>query len=142
MPTSPGPRVLLALSFILATAGIFLAHQAWVADPRLRFSAAFTYVIAAVALVAAVMVALQSFGLRRWNDLLAAVLLLAVALEFSWLAFGPGHRPCRIGWWQPPEPVCRTGLAVAALFSAVTALWALHRQRQRTTDQKKSRNDD
>ncbi|HXI20328.1 MAG TPA: hypothetical protein VNH46_04545 [Gemmatimonadales bacterium] len=88
--------------------------------------------VASVALLAAVMTALQGMGIQRWNDLLAAVLLFAVAVEFFWLAFGPGHRSCHIGWWQPPEVVCRTGLALGALFSAATALWALSRHLRRT----------
>lgn len=131
MPANPGPRTLRALSLVLATGGIVLARLAWVADPRLRFPPFFAYVVATVALIAAVMVALQSFGLTGWNDLLAGVLLLAMSLEFFWLAFSPGHRPCRIGWWQPPEPVCRTGLTVGALFLAATALWALRRHGRR-----------
>ena len=132
MTASASRRTLLILSCIFATAGVVLAHRAWLADPRLRFPATFTYVVASVALIAAVMTALQGIGIQRWNDLLAAVLLFAVGVEFFWLAFGPGRRPCHIGWWQPPETVCRTGLALGALVSSATALWALRRHLQRT----------
>lgn len=125
------PRVMLAIAVLFAGVGLVLAQQAWVDSPRVRVPSAIAYVIAAALLTVGLMVTLQVVDRRQWNDLLAAVLLFAVTLELLWFTVGSGPRPCLLGWWSPPERVCRAGLAVCTLASAVMTGWAVRRHRAR-----------
>jgi hypothetical protein len=129
------PKALLAVAFLLAAGGLVLAREAWVASPRLLVPHGIAYILTGVLLAAAIMVALQVFGVWRWNDLLAAALLLGVTVELLWLTFGAGPpRRCRWGWWEPPERVCRTMIGVAALACAAMTVWAAQRYVRRAPD--------
>jgi hypothetical protein len=122
---------MLAVAVLFAGAGLVLAQQTWIASSRVRVPPVVAYVVVAVLLTAAVMIALQGFGLTRWNDLLAAVLLSGITAEVLWFAVGPGPRPCRVGVWSPPEGVCRATLGVCTFLCGVMTVWAVRRYRAR-----------
>jgi hypothetical protein len=125
------PKGMLTAALLLAGGGVVLAQEAWLASPRLHVPPGIAYVLAAVLCTAALMISFQVVGVWRWNDLLAAALLLGVTVELLWLTVGSGPRTCRWGWWQPPEPVCRGVLAVVTSMCGAMTLWALQRFRAR-----------
>jgi hypothetical protein len=127
MTDSAQPKRLLTVAVLFAAAGLVLGEQTWVASPRVHLPSGIAYVVAAALLTTAVMIGFQVFGFSRWNDLLAAVLFLGIAVETSWLAVGSGARPCRVGLWRPPESACRAAWGVGALIWVVMAVWAMRR---------------
>jgi len=127
MTDLPPTKALLAVALLFLGAGLVLAEQAWVSSPRLHVPPGIAYVLAGVSCTAALMIAFQVFGVRRWNDLLAAVLLLGVTVETLWLTFGSGPRPCLLGWWRPLEGACRALWGVGVLVSGAMMVWAIRR---------------
>lgn len=108
-------RPLLLVALLLVGSALVLAQQAWVSSPRLHVPASLAYVLAAVAAIAALMVALQAYGVWRWNDLLAALLLLGTTGEVLWL------------WWTLRGSAPWVGIAVIALMVGGMSLWAIRR---------------
>ena len=121
------PKTLLVVAGLFVAGGVVLAEQGWVSSPRLHVPPFVAYASSASLFAAAVMIAFQVAGVCRWNDLLAAVLLSGFTIGVGWQAFGSGRRTCRWGWWQPPEPVCRTMLAVCTMACAGMTIWAVRR---------------
>ena len=62
------PKSLLPVALLLAAGGLLLAREALVASPRLHVPQGIGYVLSGVLVVAAAMVALQVFGVWRWNE--------------------------------------------------------------------------
>jgi drug/metabolite transporter (DMT)-like permease len=110
-------RPMLLIALLLTGGGLVLAQQAWIGSPRLHVPPTLAYVLAVVTIVAALMVGLQAYGVLRWNDLLAALLLLGVTAEMLWL------------WWSLRGSVPWVGFAVVALVVGGMSLWAIRRSR-------------
>ena len=118
---------MLIVPVLLAAGGAALAWAAWTSSPRLHVPPSLAFVLAAVLIVAALMVALQVRGAPQWNDLFAAIVLAGVTIEMIWLACGSGTRLCAWGGWPMPEPVCRGAAGGAALICGGLTLWAARR---------------
>jgi hypothetical protein len=127
MAEAPPPKTMLIAALLLAAGGVGLGWAAWTSSPRLHVPPNLGFVLAAALMTTAVMVVFQVFGVWRWNDLLAAVVLLGVTIELAWLALGSGTRLCAWGGWPMPEPVCRGVSGGVALICGAMTLWAVRR---------------